>query len=286
MLSGLIEDAEGKRFSTSFTVKRGRRYRYYVSQPPVTDSVGQSLVSTRLPAHEIESRVSERLQAFLTSDAQVFDELSAGAESPAVLHRLGAGAKKLAGRLSSLPADGLRDLFACILQSVIVEESNIQVMIRKSNLRHLLEHGERTSPASLESLRYSTQPAELIGLTIEAKRKRYGGEVHLVVPPNSPVPVRHPRPALIKAVARGHAWCEKVIEGKIINLKSLASETGLTTGYVRKILACGVLAPDIVDAILEGRQPLTLKFAHLYKNIPLNWAEQRRTFGFPAIDAR
>jgi site-specific DNA recombinase len=286
LLSGLMEDGKGKGFGTSFTVKRGKRYRYYVSRPPVTDAVGQSLVSTRLPAHEFDSRVSERLQAFLTSDAQVFDELGASGESPAVLHRLGAGAKKLAGRVSSLPADDLRDLFACILQRVIVQENSIQVLIRKSNLRHLLEHEEWTGAASLKSLRHSTQPAELIGLTIEAKRKRYGGEVHLVVPPNSTVPVRHPRPALIKAVARGHAWCEKVIEGKIINLKSLASETGLTTGYVRKVLVCGLLAPDIVAAILEGRQPLTLKFEHLYKNIPLSWAEQRRTFGFPSDAAQ
>jgi len=39
--------------------------------------------------------------------------------------------------------------------------------------------------------------------------------------------------------------------------------------------------PDIVEAILEGRQPLTLKFEHLYKYIPLSWTEQRRQFGFP-----
>jgi site-specific DNA recombinase len=41
------------------------------------------------------------------------------------------------------------------------------------------------------------------------------------------------------------------------------------------------LAPDIVEAILEGRQPLTLKFEHLYKHIPLSWTEQRQRFGFP-----
>ena len=126
-----------------------------------------------------------------------------------------------------------------------------------------------------------TEPAELICLTIEARRKHYGGEVHLVVAPSSNATVRHHRPASIKAVARGHAWYEKVLEGKVVDMTSLARETGLTPHYVRNVFACAFLAPDIVEAILEGRQPLTLKFENLYKHIPLSWAEQRRQFGFP-----
>ena len=95
------------------------------------------------------------------------------------------------------------------------------------------------------------------------------------------MPVRHPRPALIKAVTRGHAWYEKILEGKVADMRSLARETELTPHYVRNVFACAFLAPDIVEAILEGRQPLTLKFEHLYKNIALSWAEQRQQFGFP-----
>jgi site-specific DNA recombinase len=172
-------------------------------------------------------------------------------------------------------------LLACIVHRVIVQEDNIQVMIRKPDLRELLEHGDRIIAASLVGLRKSIEPTEVLCLTIEAKRKRYGGEIHLVVPPSSSVPVRHPRPALIKAVARGHAWHEKVLEGKVADMRSLARETGLTPHYVRNVFACAFLAPDIVEAILEGRQPLTLKFEHLYKNVPLSWAEQREQFGFP-----
>jgi site-specific DNA recombinase len=281
LLTGLIEDGEGNRFTPSFTIKRGRRYRYYVSQGVIQNPGSQQSGPTRLPAHEIESRVTERLQAFLRSDAQVFDELSATAESPAVLHQLVVGAKKLAARVSSLPADDLRDLLACILERVIVQESNIQVTIRKSDLRELLEHGDQIVAANLVGLRKPTEPIELLCLTIEARRKRYGGEIHIVVPPNSNAPVRHPRPALIKAVARGHAWYEKVLEGKVADMTSLAREIGLTPHYVRNVFACAFLAPDIVEAILEGHQPLTLNFENLCKHIPLSWAEQREQLGFP-----
>jgi site-specific DNA recombinase len=286
LLTGMIEDEEGNRLTPSFTIKRGRRYRYYVSRHSLINSEGQCNLPTRLPVYELESRVMERLQTFLRLDAQVFDELSVVAESPAILHQLVAGAKRLAARLSSLPADDLRDLIACIVQRVIIQENNIPVMIRKSNLRELVEHGDQIIAASLASARKLPEPADLICLSIEAKRKRYGGEIHLVVPPTSNSPVCHPRAALIKAVARGHIWYEKVLEGKVAGIRSLARETGLTPRYVRNVLSCAFLAPDIVEAILEGRQPLTLKFEHLYKNIPLSWAEQREHFGFPPVSAQ
>jgi hypothetical protein len=281
LLMGLIEDEQGNRFTPSFTIKRGRRYRYYVSQLAITNSASQCKGSTRLPAHEIESRVTERLQIFLRSDAEIFDGLSVTGDTPAILQSLVGVAKKLAARLPSLPSGYLRDLLASFLQKVIIQEDNIQIMIRRADLRELLEKGDQVIAAKVVGIRRSVDASDMLCLTLEAKRKRYGGEVHLVVPPNSMVSVRHPRPALIKAVARGHAWYERVLEGKIADMRSLALETGLSPHYVRNVFACAFLAPDIVEAILEGRQPLTLKFEHLYKHIPLSWAEQRQQFGFP-----
>jgi hypothetical protein len=223
----------------------------------------------------------ERLQEFLKSDAEIFNELSGPAESPALMQHRVTGAKKLAARLPSLSSDEVRDLLALITQKIIINENNIQLMIRRTDLVELLEKGEQVIAAERLDKSRSVDSSDTICLTIETKRKRYGGEVHLVVPPNSNVSVSHPRSSLIKAVVRGHAWYGKVLEGKVVDLKSLAREAGVTPQYVRNIINCAFLAPDIVEAILEGHQPLTLKFANLYKPIPMNWAEQRRQFGFP-----
>ena len=70
LLTSLIEDANGNRFAPSFTVRRGRRYRHYVSQLSVKNPAGQRSGPTRVPAHELESRVTEKLVAFLKSDAE------------------------------------------------------------------------------------------------------------------------------------------------------------------------------------------------------------------------
>ncbi len=244
-----------------------------------------SLLLIIITCGSMESRSAETLHSetsFSNFSALIAAPgLNATGENPALLQKLVADAKRLAARLPSLPLDDLRDLLASFLQSVIIRENDIQVMIRRRGLRELLGHGDQVIAPNLERRRKPIEPAELICLSIEARLRQYGGEVHLVVAPNLSAPVRHPRPALIKAVARGHAWYEKVLAGKVVDIKSLAEETALTPHYVRNVFACAFLAPDIVEAILEGRQPITLKFENLHKHIPLSWVEQRQQFGFP-----
>jgi site-specific DNA recombinase len=283
LLRGLMEDANGNRFTPSFTIKNGRRYRYYVSQVAIKNPANQSRGLMRLPAHEVESRITEKLQAFLKSDAEVFDELSAPGESPAAIQPMVAAAKKLAASWPSLRAGELRDLLASFLRRVIIRENDIQVLISRTDLRQVLESGDKFIAANLEVSRKPGDAGDMICLTTEAKLKRCGGEVHLVVPPNSIASQSsmHAKTSLIKAVARAHGWYERVLEGNALDRRSLARHAGLTERYVRKVFACAFLAPDIVEAILQGRQPHDLNFEKLCKHIPLSWTEQRREFGFP-----
>src|SRR5271169_2945913 len=127
---------------------------------------------------------------------------------------------------------------------------------------------------------------DLIGLSIEAKRQRFGGEVHLVVPPNSTPALAHPKPSLIKAIARALGWYEKVVQGNACDMRSLAQQAGLTERYVGKVFGSAFLAPDIIESILEGRQPHDLNFEKLCQDVPLSWAEQREHFGFPPISSQ
>jgi DNA invertase Pin-like site-specific DNA recombinase len=256
LLTGLLVDANGHRYTPSFTFKKRRRYRYYVSQLAIKNPATKSLGPIRLPAREIESRITERLLSFLKSDAEVFDRLGASAESPAASGQLVAAARKLALRWPALRSEQLRDLLASFLRRIIVQENNIEVLISRAELRQVLEKGEDFVPTSLDRPHKSVHPDDLICLTIDAKLKRSGGEVHLVVPPHSGgAPSPQPNPSLMKAVARARSWYERVLEGKSSNQRSLTLHAGLTRRYIGKVFGCAFLAPDIVEAILEGRQP-------------------------------
>jgi hypothetical protein len=52
--------------------------------------------------------------------------------------------------------------------------------------------------------------------------------------------------------------------------------------YLSRVLECAFLAPDIVVAILDGRQPHDLSVQKLWDDLPANWSEQRKQLGFPA----
>jgi site-specific DNA recombinase len=91
---------------------------------------------------------------------------------------------------------------------------------------------------------------------------------------------------LIKAIARAHGWYEKVVQGNAFDMRSLARHVGLTERYIGKVFGCAFLAPDIIESILEGRQPHDLNFEKLCQHVPLSSTEQRDRFGFPQASTR
>lgn len=92
-----------------------------------------------------------------------------------------------------------------------------------------------------------------------------------------------PRPnaTLIKALTRAHKWRNRLLSGEAPSIRAIAKEEGLTERPVSRILRLAFLAPDIVEAILEGYQPADLELERLIKGIPISWREQRKILGFP-----
>jgi hypothetical protein len=222
----MVEDEHGIRYTPSFTVRRGRRYRYYVSQLAIKNMSNEAIGPTRMPGQELENRVIEKFLAFLKSDPQVFDGLDLAGERPEVANLL-----LTAVRLPSMGSQELRELLASVLWRIILQEDRIEIKISSMKLRQQLE-SKRKIPFVNVPVKNPVAPSDLISLTVEAKRKRCGGEVHLIVPPNSSVSREHPKVPLIKALARAHGWYKKVIQGKAFDIRSLARDAGLTDRWL------------------------------------------------------
>jgi hypothetical protein len=146
-------------------------------------------------------------------------------ESPALASRLVTAAKQLAMRLPSMSSPDLQDLLASLIWRITLYENRIEIKVRQSELRQQLERGGKVSSAGVP-VKNPVLSDDWISLTVEAKRKRCGGEVHLVVPPSSSVACKHPKLPLIKALARARGWYEKVIQGKACDVRSLARDAG------------------------------------------------------------
>ena len=80
---------------------------------------------------------------------------------------------------------------------------------------------------------------------------------------------------LIRALVRAHRWRRKVESGQARSITDLAEQEGVTDAYVCRLLPLTGLAPDIVEAILDGRQPKGLRLVEMLGNGPLAWEEQR-----------
>ena len=91
----------------------------------------------------------------------------------------------------------------------------------------------------------------------------------------------NPDARLIATVARAHRWSEELRTGVASSVGDLVTRHGVDQGDVSRCLPLAFLAPDIVEAILQGRQPVELTALRLKRiGLPLSWVEQRRRLGF------
>ena len=112
--------------------------------------------------------------------------------------------------------------------------------------------------------------------------RRHGGRKLVIVPEGNGVPVRpNPSPddTLLKALARAHRWKRVLESGAVQSLNELAEAEKINPSYLSRIYRLTLLAPDIVEAILDGRQPRTLQLADLMDDMPVEWERQRERFG-------
>jgi hypothetical protein len=115
--------------------------------------------------------------------------------------------------------------------------------------------------------------------------QRRGGRKLIMTPKGFAVPAPKPRrdDTLIKALVRAHRWRRRIESGRATAITDLAEQEGVTDAYVGRLLPLTCLALDIVEAILDGRQPNGLRLVEMLGNGPLLWNDQRVNCGFGSL---
>ena len=90
------------------------------------------------------------------------------------------------------------------------------------------------------------------------------------------IPVRGD-PALIKALARAFRWRRMLEEGRYASISEMAKAEGIERGYLGSLLRLTLLAPEMVEAILDGRQPVGVTLPGLLERVPVGWGEQAKS---------
>jgi hypothetical protein len=112
--------------------------------------------------------------------------------------------------------------------------------------------------------------------------RRRGGRKLVLAPDGrnvTPVPVtRHVDNAMVKTIARAFRWRHMLESGQYATIREIASAEKINETYVGRVLRLTLLAPNIVDAILNGQQPTGLQLDELSTRFPLVWREQIAKF--------
>lgn len=123
-----------------------------------------------------------------------------------------------------------------------------------------------------------TSVTVMVPLTI----RRRGGRKQIIGPDGAAVrageaegvPATRGDPALVKALARAFRWRRMLEGGRHSSIRELAFAEGVDRAYVGRVLNLTLLAPDLVEAILDGREP-SLTTPQIFAAIATDWQAQR-----------
>lgn len=117
-----------------------------------------------------------------------------------------------------------------------------------------------------------------ITLHIPFKFVKCGGRKELIAPDGAATSSQKTDNVMIKALARAFRWKKMLEDGEFATAKELAVRENISPSYLTRVLRLTLLAPDLVEQILEGSQGAEVSLASLLEPFPQEWDAQRKKF--------
>ena len=116
--------------------------------------------------------------------------------------------------------------------------------------------------------------SETVTLHVPFRVVKRGGRKEMQLPDSAAQPRRTDN-TLVKALARAFRWKRMLESGEFATIAELAEREGIAPSYMTRVLRLTLLSPDIVAAILDGKQGPEVTLAQVLEPFPAEWAEQR-----------
>ena len=262
-LAGKLFDVSGNRLVPSHTVKKGRRYRYYISEKLVSGRAQDADRAWRLPALEVETAVAAEVAKVLGEPATIMelaDKDGARRQIPALLQRI----ETAEGQLNC--DDTRAEALATLVHRVVIDAHTVGIDI---------------SVASFLADEGITGESDVIRRDVSLKLSRRGVETQLIIGGIDRGSARS-NPALVKLVARTRNWWDTLAALNGLSLEQMAVHVKLPERYFSKKLQLAFLAPSIVEDIVAGRHPRHVGRQLLIDTatLPISWRSQKTLLGW------
>ena len=280
LLAGLIFDKSGERLTPSHAVKKGTRYRYYVSRSLIIGTAKDKSTGRRIPAANLETLVITKLRSFLADEGAVLNAIREEHVDGAAQSRLIARGVKIAKEIETLTPDRIRAMLMTLLSRVDIRPDRVEITIRRGFLVQLLCAAQSVE-LGMQGGKPSAASNDILTLTVKARLQRVGREMRMLVENSDDQ--TNADPGLLRIVARAHDIQARLTQDTELTVHMIARQERVSANYVYRLLRIPSLAPDIITAIINGKNPPQLtakKLMRLTPQIPVGWAEQRKLLGF------
>ncbi len=260
-LAGMLSDGDGRAMTPSHAKRGTKRYRYYITRPYGTD--GKSSPDTwRVPAGEIEPAIKAHLIKWFKDEAGIIRELVSIIDSKP-LQTIICDCGVIAAHINTATPAKLRELLLAIRLVVNLSDEAITMKFSVFELARYL----------YPDLQIENH-IEDISILIPMRIARRGQELRLIFAQSDNLSPARIDNKLVGLIAKAEAAYNR--------LASDAAIPRTEKPHLVRLARLKFLAPDIVTAILEGKQPTLLTARKMIRatNIPLCWKQQRAFFGF------
>jgi len=271
LLAGMLFDTEGNRMTPGYAVKQDTRYRYYVSRPLITQDQRKSSTALRIPAAEIEHLVTSRVRQWLLDPGGIYQSIRLA--DPSAQRRLIARAVDIGKSWTELPGTRQRAFLTSLIDRIDVGAHQIDIHLRPARLAALLDGATTSLPSATED--------EIQILSMSVRLRRAGRAIRMWIEGTAPFATAKPDARLVKLLIRARQFNATLLGSDGVPFAALAKREGVSPSYFTRLVRLSYLAPDITEAILDGRQPRDLTTDKLlaHSRLPLGWHEQRTVLG-------
>lgn len=282
LLRGLLVDTDGYAMCSAAARRKNKTYRYYVSTQAVKKSYDHCPLKT-VSAHLLEEVVVDQVRRLL-SRSEWAARIAANSKRQDMAERdIMRALSNFDGLWGELFPKEQSRILNLLIERITVHIDKIQIKFRPLGMISLLQE----IMPDVRQKDFKTDTENSIITEVPIRLKRYGGRKYITAPDGRDIVstlAPHFDPSMIRAIVRGHEMLEIMDKDPDATTKAIAKEQKIDAAYVAKYVRITQLAPDIIEAIVKGRQPQTLTLSQMLRPFPDLWQDQRKHFGFGVIN--
>jgi hypothetical protein len=227
----MLVDGDGNRMTPSHAVKKGTRYRYYVSRPLITRDQTERSAGLRIPAGELEQLVTSRVRQWLLDPGGIHKATSALFPNPSTQRRLAARAEEIGKRWPELPVTRRRAVLSALIERIDVGVDQIDIRLSPPRLSALLDVSAM--------LLHSVTDDETQILSVPVRVRRAGREIRMLIDGTDPFVAAKPDGRLIKLLLRARRFNATLAHSDGVPFAALAKREGASPSYFTRLVRPG-----------------------------------------------